>query len=188
MLCTPPAFILSQDQTLYELLLNAPCEALILFCSAYFKFKRNQRVPYISCDTYVYNILLCTLCCSVFNVRSRSPLSGTALLSYHNFSHLSIGFLNFFQVFLRYSRSPFGFPQGLHILTPFCLFVNPIFAKKSICYTFSLFSQKGLAFLFIFLYTDPVNRVDAHAYSAEGTGSCPWDEEISFRDVGVASR
>ena len=153
MLCTPPAFILSQDQTLYELLLNAPYEALILFCSAYFKFKRNQRVPYISCDTYVYNILLCTLCCSVFNVRSRSPLSGTALLSYHNFFHLSIGFLNFFQVFLRYSRSPFGFPQGLHILTPFCPFVNPIFAKKiNLLYIFAFFSKRTCFFVHFPVY------------------------------------
>ena len=135
MLCTPPAFILSQDQTLYELLLIRPMGRLILFCSAYFKFKRNQRVPYISCDTYVYNLLLCTLCCSVFNVRLATPLSGTALLSYHKFFHLSIGFLNFFQVFLRYARSPIGFPQGLHILPSFSLFVKgfsrffPLFHK-----------------------------------------------------------
>ena len=71
-------------------------------------------------------------------------------------------------------------PRGLHILTPIYRFVNPIFAKKPNSYTFLLFSKKTLAFLFIFLYTDPVNRVDAHAYSAEGTGSCPLDEEIRF--------
>ena len=32
----------------------------------------------------------------------------------------------------------------------------------------------------IFLYTTGVYRVDAYAYSAEGTGSCPLDEESDF--------
>ena len=135
MLCTPPAFILSQDQTLYELLLIRPVGRLILFCSAYLKFKRNQRVPYISCDTYVYNLLLCTLCCSVFNVRSRcSPLGDSLIRIPQVFAFVNRFFKtfskNFFLAVFFTSRPVF--PQRVRsILAPKSHFVNTIFQHIS---------------------------------------------------------
>ena len=129
MLCTPPAFILSQDQTLYELLLNAPYEALILFCSAYFKFKRNQRVPYISCDTYVYNSYFVLNCCSVFNVRSSLPPLGDSLSSLPQVFPFVKSFFKLFSNFFFIVSTP-RFPPAREVYfsteKPFCqaLFFN----------------------------------------------------------------
>ena len=104
-------------------------EALILFCSAYFKFKRNQRVPYISCDTYVYNSYFVLNCCSVFNVRSRHPPLGDSLNSLPQVFLFVKSFFKLFQIY--FSRGlRLGFPPAREVYfsteKPFCqaLFFN----------------------------------------------------------------
>ena len=88
MLSTPPAFILSQDQTLYELYIKSfdliPVLLYLLFC------KKESTSPHMVCIKRSFDfsfdfssellllltcVLLCTfVCCSIFNVRTR-PLS-----------------------------------------------------------------------------------------------------------------
>ena len=153
MLCTPPAFILSQDQTLYELLLNAPYEALILFCSAYFKFKRNQRVPYISCDTYVYNLLLCTLCCSVFNVRLAYPLSGDSFAIIPQVFPFVNRFFKLFSSFFAVCPLAYRLPSRLAYLTTVLFFCQPYFRKKiNLIYIFAFFPKSTCFFVHFPVY------------------------------------
>ena len=188
MLCTPPAFILSQDQTLYELLLIRPKGRLILFCSAYLKFKRNQRVPYISCDTYVYNLLLCTLCCSVFNVRSRySPLGDSFAIIPQLFPFVNRFFKlfsSFFAVFLLALRLPSRLAY-INIQKAIC---QPYFRKKIVfLYIFAKILKKACFFVYFPVYCQCLQS-RCPRVQCRRDGELSFGRRNAFRGVGVASR
>ena len=105
MLSVPPAFVLSQDQTLYKnsiskqlsSLWNQSCSitlALLLriFYSLleFFFFQRNLKGRYFSC------IVQFSRCCFAFCL-----LSSTAFLLYHIFNRLSSTFSSFFKKLFR---------------------------------------------------------------------------------------
>ena len=127
-LCTPPAFILSQDQTLecwyFKSLSRRLFKSIseLWFSSLYFfrvnsfdySFLRNCRdskgclhplsFRTICCcsifkDHTIMQSIMCCLCQCLTALRSSPPLLSTAYLLYHSFLRLSSVFSNFFKFF-----------------------------------------------------------------------------------------
>ena len=95
-LCTPPAFILSQDQTLelivLKSLLQEVFQSVRAFFLSFFYFCLSSILFQNFTRSFFRTILfsLCTSsisCCSIFNDQFRCPSKYTALLLYHK--HLS---------------------------------------------------------------------------------------------------
>ena len=105
MLCTPPAFILSQDQTLKQIVYLPP-KWLDSVWAIYLSFFYFLELCYFTlsfwqiCISHLLN-LLCTsiFCCSIVKVQSLSLAYARACLLYHSLFCLSRGFLKLFQVF-----------------------------------------------------------------------------------------
>ena len=99
MLCTPPAFILSQDQTLENFISYLPLGSYNLFSSYSFLASFTLLSIYNSIDEICIShfAMLCTISFVVqFSMIVLCPLSRTAWILYHNTFPLSIPFLNFF--------------------------------------------------------------------------------------------
>ena len=108
MLCTPPAFILSQDQTLESLYLISPWRVQICssafssfsyFCLSCICSLRNFRVPFL-------HILLClyfSLRCSIFNDRFAALFRDSFVI----ISHLSTIVNRFFEIFSNFFKKFF---------------------------------------------------------------------------------
>ena len=86
---TPPAFVLSQDQTLIKSLSShsflSLTDLLFFFIVQYYNFS--------------YSALHIGSSCSVFKGLCHSFSRATTILVYHSYLPLSTDFLNFFQVF-----------------------------------------------------------------------------------------
>ena len=138
MLCTPPAFILSQDQTLEIILLYLAFASLQSFLSSCFLLASLTLLSiYNSLTRMYFALLFCFVllsCCSIFNDHPSAFLR-TALLLYHNHSPLSIPF---FKLFSNFFKVLFGGPavrprgQLVYFTTPpsFCQAFFWIFSKK----------------------------------------------------------
>ena len=112
MLCTPPAFILSQDQTLEKIISQMPrhlkpSRAIYLsftFClsSILNKLWRDQ---YCTCNALYFSLVV------QFSMTIRHPLPRTAWLFYHIPKALSSPFFDFFYFFSKnlFSRGFYPF-------------------------------------------------------------------------------
>ena len=110
MLCTPPAFILSQDQTLEIIVLKHPSGWFNLLSSLALSFFTFVWVVFSSVRIFEIRshiLFICFVllsCCSIFNDHfSRYPLLRTAWLLYHIIFRLSIPF---WKVFQKNSKNP----------------------------------------------------------------------------------
>ena len=106
---TPPAFVLSQDQTLKKLYLNNLSAAQIKFLNnlllaillknfRWLKFDFNRNLNNSSIVQGVHSSFSRY---SIYKVQCSVPLSRSACLYYHIKFHLSRTFFKFFQFFLR---------------------------------------------------------------------------------------
>ena len=101
MLCTPPAFILSQDQTLEKIISYLSCLSYNLFSSYSFLASFTLLSIYNSFDEICTLLLLCTYLL-LFNFQwPFAVFFATALLLYHTCFPLSIPFLKLFLSFFR---------------------------------------------------------------------------------------
>ena len=104
---TPPAFILSQDQTLNKLYLKTACAALKSIDAFHSSQKNLYSHFWLKSPSFL--VLICIsffLHCSIFKVHFNSlGLSATACLYYHRSSSLSRVFLSFFQTLFLLSIS-----------------------------------------------------------------------------------
>ena len=116
MLGTPPAFILSQDQTLDKWYLNLRRELksicrVLLLSLLFLLIKRNCTRSFFTLSSSIYLDFLCfVLSHLLFNFQGplatrvsglHRPLACGGITFYHNFRDLSIPFLNFFSTFLQ---------------------------------------------------------------------------------------
>ena len=134
MLCTPPAFILSQDQTLECLYLISPLRVSSNLSECYLSFSyfclscicslRNFRVPFL------HILYACTSLFVVqFSMTVSLPVFATALLLYHISFHLSIPFPKFFWLFSSFLWYAFCLATAL-LFYHFCLDLSIIIVFK----------------------------------------------------------
>ena len=121
MLCTPPAFILSQDQTLENIVYLSPSS---LGAKSYFRafvalllLLCLSSILNLNCSslhrTFVFALYL-SLCCSIFNDRSlgfrlasRLRSRGDLAIISHYFPLVNTFFKSFFNFFLSHSQPLF---------------------------------------------------------------------------------
>ena len=160
MLCTPPAFILSQDQTLEIIvskhgfcrdlisLLSSLALSFFYFCWVVFSSVRIFRDPFQA----VRFVLLS--CCSIFNDQFWPRFRATLLL-YHFLPRLSTPFLKLFKKFFPglvprffswYLRSPLE--VSLHIIP----YPSPLVKNFFRFFSFFLPFQHFKQFLYVILY------------------------------------
>ena len=130
-LCTPPAFILSQDQTLESLYLisvsrvqicSSAFSSFSYFCLSCICSLRNFRVPFL-------HILLClyfSLRCSIFNDRFAALFRDSFVIIPHLFPFVNTFFKSFFDFFQDAVPLPFS-RDSLPIISHRSPFVNTFF-------------------------------------------------------------
>ena len=147
MLCTPPAFILSQDQTLDIIVSKQPkliqsvyiellLLAILLFVWVVFSFELFE-IQY----TYYFFSFVLLSCCSIFN--DRVPQLAQRLWYYttskSSCQYLLQKFFYFFDIFLQFFDGIVTFWATFDIIALTFPFVNSFFEKNSTFFNFFLF-------------------------------------------------
>ena len=123
MLCTPPAFILSQDQTLEIIVLKHPegwfnllsslALSFFYFCLSSILICKNFRDPFQA----VRFVLLS--CCSIFKDHSSTRFRASTFLLYHFVPRLSSLFSKLFSTFFKVAQAlSFACPLTLQFRHP----------------------------------------------------------------------
>ena len=187
MLCTPPAFILSQDQTLCKLYIQAPT-CLDIFLQSYFVlaskfyfvyeyFKVFNEIPFSHIKCLFRNFIVVqfsmTKCC--FFRGCFACLNLTAYLLYTNFQSLSSVFSKVFSIFVIF-----------HFFSHQRMFYMPFFVQ-SIHFVFILGQNQSIYFhkiTFIKHFSFPKIITESKRQSLHRFLSCRLDKyrfQIKFR-------
>ena len=139
----PPAFVLSQDQTLhiiFEFLAHS------LTCLRYFRFRKNClncRVRTIFYDS-VFSIIWFVRFIQLFNFQRAFRRLATAFIYYHIIYILSTPFLNYFLNFQIRVRQLFG--DSFDILSSTALLCQHLFSFLSVNLVYSSYFGLTKAF------------------------------------------
>ena len=147
MLGTPPAFVLSQDQTLKKLYLKSFDLKPFFESFALANFTQEFRWLLIrfltSIWTIHYNCPRCLVCLTLFNLQGTGAHTVSLLILTHPNAFVKKFFLLFSKFFFCISAPEASAPKALRILADLPPFVNPLFSsffKVFFSATFAFFS------------------------------------------------